>query len=76
MWFYPDGSRILELSTKCLPREAFQVGVELRSWLVSMGIDLSGGQATKTRAALTFFAAELDTATPAAADPVAVPLGA
>ena len=25
MWLYPDGSRILEISTKCLPAEAFQV---------------------------------------------------
>ena len=25
MWLYPDGSRVLELSTKCLPTEAFQV---------------------------------------------------
>jgi len=25
LWFYPDGSRILELSTKCLPAEAFQM---------------------------------------------------
>ena len=23
MWLYPDGSRILEISTKCLPKEAF-----------------------------------------------------
>ena len=59
MWLYPDGSRILELSTKCLPREAFQVATEVRSWLGSLGIDMTGGQATKTRTALTFFAAEL-----------------
>ena len=30
MWLYPDGSRILELSTKCRPREAFQVSAEAR----------------------------------------------
>jgi len=30
MWLYPDGSRILEISTKCLPEEAFQVGVEFK----------------------------------------------
>jgi hypothetical protein len=28
MWFYPDGSRILELSTKCPPSQAFQVVAE------------------------------------------------
>ena len=33
MWLYPDGSRILELSTKCLPNEAFQVAAEARAYL-------------------------------------------
>ena len=27
LWLYPDGSRILELSTKCQPAETFQVGL-------------------------------------------------
>ena len=30
MWLYPDGSRILEISTKCLPSEAFQAAAEPR----------------------------------------------
>jgi hypothetical protein len=59
MWLYPDGSRILELSTKCLPSEAFQVAAEARVFLSERGIDLSGEQQTKTRTALEFFAAEL-----------------
>ena len=59
MWLYPDGSRILELSTKCLPGEAFQVGVEARAYLEGLGIDLSGEQQTKTKTALEFFANEL-----------------
>jgi hypothetical protein len=59
MWLYPDGSRILELSTKCPPREALQAAAETRTWLVSRGIDIGGAQQTKTRTALTFFAAEL-----------------
>ena len=59
MWLYPDGSRILELSTKCLPGEAFQVGVESRAYLESLGLDLWGEQQTKTKTALEFFAAEL-----------------
>ena len=59
MWLYPDGSRILELSTKCLPGDAFQVGVESRTYLESLGLDLSGEQQTKTKTALEFFAAEL-----------------
>jgi len=59
MWLYPDGSRILELSTKCLPGEAFQVAAETRVSLVEHGLDLSGEQQTKTRKALEFFAARL-----------------
>ena len=30
LWLYPDGSRILELSTKCAPAEMFQVAAEAR----------------------------------------------
>jgi len=59
MWLYPDGARIFELSTKCLPSEAFQVAAEARAYLSERGIDLSGEQQTKTRTALEFFAGEL-----------------
>ena len=59
LWLYPDGSRIFELSTKCLPLEAFQVAAEARVFLSEHGIDLSGEQQTKTRTALEFFAGEL-----------------
>jgi hypothetical protein len=59
LWLYPDGSRILELSTKCAPGEAFQVAAESRVYLTKQGIDLAGEQQTKTKAALEFFAAEL-----------------
>jgi hypothetical protein len=55
LWFYPDGSRILELSTKCAPGEAFQVAAETRTYLLERGVDLSGEQQTKTRAALEYF---------------------
>ena len=55
MWLYPDDSRILELSTKCLPHEAFQVAAEGRAYLSSKGIDLDGEQQTKTRRALEYF---------------------
>jgi hypothetical protein len=58
MWFYPDGSRILELSTRCETTEMFQVAVETRAFLVARGVDLSGEQETKTRKALEFFARE------------------
>jgi hypothetical protein len=56
MWLYPDGSRILELSTKCLPEEAFDVAAEARGFLASKGVNLAGEQQTKTRTALEFFA--------------------
>ena len=59
MWLYPDGARIFELSTKCLPAEVFQVAAEARVYLSEHGIDLSGEQQTKTRTALEFFAAEI-----------------
>ncbi len=60
LWFYPDGSRILELSTKCEPGEAFQVAAETRAALSERGINLSGKQETKTRAALEYFAGQVN----------------
>ena len=59
LWMYPDGSRILELSTKCRPNDAFQVAAETRAYLSDRGVDLSGEQQTKTRTALEYFAKEL-----------------
>src|SRR5512133_157748 len=57
LWLYPDNSMILELSTKCLPSEAFQVAAETKAFLAEHGIDLSGEQETKTKKALEYFAA-------------------
>jgi hypothetical protein len=62
LWLYPDGSRILELSTKCRPEEAFQAAAETKAFLGASGVDFSGEQATKTATALNFFAAELRSA--------------
>jgi hypothetical protein len=62
LWLYPDFSRILELSTKCAPSEAFQVAAEARAFLTTRGVDLSGEQQTKTKKALEFFAARLQEA--------------
>ena len=59
LWLYPDGSRILELSTKCLPSEGFQVAVDLRGYLDQRDVDLSGAQETKTRKALEYFSGQL-----------------
>jgi hypothetical protein len=60
MWLYPDGSRILELSTKCATTEAFQVSAESRAFLTSKGIDLDTEQQTKTRTALEFFSQNIE----------------
>ena len=59
MWFYPDGSRILELSTKCPPSQAFQVAAESRGFLTARGVDLTGKQQTKTKTALQYFSKQL-----------------
>ena len=62
LWMYPDGSRILELSTKCPPAEAFQVAAETRAFLHDRGVDLTGEQQTKTATALNFFTEEMRSA--------------
>jgi hypothetical protein len=59
LWFIPDGSRVFELSTKCLPGEAFQVAAESRAYLEGLGLDLAPDPQTKTKTTLDFFSAEL-----------------
>jgi hypothetical protein len=58
-WLYPDVSRILELSTKCPPQDAFTAAAETRAFLAQRGVDISGEQQTKTRLALDFFSRRL-----------------
>ena len=59
LWFYPDGARILELSAKSAPADAFQVAAELKAFLVERGLDITGEQQTKTKSALEYFAGNL-----------------
>jgi hypothetical protein len=59
LWMYPDGSRVLELSTKCEPRDAFLAAAETRAFLSRRGVDLTGEQEAKTAKALDFFAGRL-----------------
>jgi hypothetical protein len=59
MWLYPNGTRIMELSTKCTPKEAFQVAAEGRALLAARGIEITEGQQTKTATALRYFARQL-----------------
>lgn len=71
LWLLPDGTRIAELSTKCAPGEAFQVGIETRAYLEGLGLDLDAEPQTKTKATLEFFASHL----PPAAKEKAAPVG-
>jgi hypothetical protein len=59
LWLYPDGSRIMELSMRCGTEEAFEAAARARAFLSDVGIDLTGEQQTKTRAALAYFSHEL-----------------
>lgn len=52
LWFYPDGSQVLELSAKCPPAEAFTAAAETKAFLSERGVDLTAPQQTKTRTAL------------------------
>jgi len=60
LWLYPDGSRLLELSTRTTTSEAFQAAAELRAYLGERGVDLTAEQETKTRKALRFFAGDAE----------------
>jgi hypothetical protein len=59
LWLYPDGARVLEISTKCLPKEAFQVTADFKSYLANHGIVLGADQSAKTRTSLEYFSARL-----------------
>jgi hypothetical protein len=59
MWLYPDGSRVLELSTRCATTDAFQAAAEVRAFLSGHSIDVTGEQEPKTRKALEYFAGGL-----------------
>jgi hypothetical protein len=60
LWFLPDGSRILELSAKATPAEAFQAAAETKIFLAAQGVDLAAPQEAKTRTALAALAATLE----------------
>jgi hypothetical protein len=58
-WLYPDGSRLLEISTKCAPADAFNVAAQLRAYVTKHGVTISSVQETKTKTALEFYSREL-----------------
>ena len=49
----------MEVSTKCLPKETFQVTGDFKDYLARHGIVLSADQSAKTKTALEFFSARL-----------------
>jgi hypothetical protein len=59
MWLYPDGSRILELSTKCAPAEMLNAALETRLFLTNRGVPVTGEQQTKTKTALEHFSSQM-----------------
>jgi len=59
LWLYPNGARVLELSTRCRPDEAVAAARKTRDYLASRGIDQRGDQETKTRTALRALALEV-----------------
>jgi hypothetical protein len=59
MWLLPDGSRIVELSTKSVVAEALTAAVETRAYLEERGLALSQDSHTKTKTTLEFFAGDL-----------------
>jgi hypothetical protein len=61
LWLLPDGSRIVELSTKCPPAKALPVAAQSRTFLEGLGLTLAPDAHTKTKTTLEFFAGELTT---------------
>jgi hypothetical protein len=59
LWLLPDGSRIVELSTKCPPKKALPVAAESRTYLEGLGLTLAPDAHTKTKTTLEYFAGEL-----------------
>jgi hypothetical protein len=56
-WFFPDGSRRVELSAGCSPDEAFDVARAVKDSLASRGLELVGDQETMVRRSLVHLVA-------------------
>jgi len=59
LWLWNDGEHILEISTKCPPKDAFQTAVEFKTFLEGHGVDLWAKQETKTKMAMAKFKADV-----------------
>ena len=72
LWLYPDGSRILELSTKCATAEPVQVAAEARAFLIKKGVDLRASSRRRRRRRLSSSRRSSRRRTPSAALPCLV----
>ena len=68
-WFLPDGSRILELSTRCDPDSAVAVASDIRHFLALHGVDFDAAPDMRPSSTLTILADQL----PDAMAPLRVP---
>ncbi len=59
VWLFPNNTSVLELSTKCNPKQIMDVAGELRSYLSKKAVPLDGEQETKTKTALELFSSRL-----------------
>lgn len=59
LWLYPDGSRVLEISTKGMPEEAFQLAALFRNFLAECGIPIEVAAGSKTASAMRYFSKQL-----------------
>ena len=59
VWMYPDNSRAMEISTKCLPGQGLALAEELKTFLDKKGVEMSDSQQTKTSKALQYFSKQL-----------------
>ena len=57
-WFLPDGGRMLELSTRCTPVDAFTVAVAVKECLAGRGLELVADQ--QRRRAVAHLSGALD----------------
>lgn len=54
-WMYPDGSRLLEVSTRCTARDLLQTAAHAKSFLDRHGIAQTGPCPTKADTTLAYF---------------------
>jgi hypothetical protein len=56
LWMYPDGSRLLELATRCAPEHVQRAAAETREFLRRYGVDVTPARETGPERALALLA--------------------